>query len=233
MNGRDGILLVDKPQGMTSHDVVDFIRKRFRIKKVGHGGTLDPQATGVLVILLGRATKLFPEVIELEKEYIGSFYLGRATDTGDTAGKIILEETNPDRIKSVGKDRIKEVFLSLIGEFPQTPPMFSALHYKGRRLYELAREGKTVYRRPRRVRVSSLELLDLRLPFVDFSIVCYRGTYIRSLCDEINRQLDIPVHLYSLRRQRCGNFCLENAFSLDKLRDGFSLEEFIRPALIP
>ncbi len=225
----DGILLVDKPQGLTSHDVVNFIRGRFRLKKAGHGGTLDPQATGVLVILLGRATKLFSEIVEMEKEYLGSFCLGKSTDTGDTAGKVIREENDVERLKSISSDKIKEVFLSLTGEFEQTPPMFSALHYRGKRLYELARAGKVVYRKPRKVRISLLELTRFVSPLVEFHIICSRGTYIRSLCDEISVRLNMPVHLYSLRRKRCGSFSLENTVSMDTLKETSSLEKLIIP----
>ncbi|MGE4357461.1 MAG: tRNA pseudouridine(55) synthase TruB [Candidatus Omnitrophota bacterium] len=225
----DGIVIVDKPKGFTSHDIVDFIRKRFRIKKVGHGGTLDPEATGVLVILLGKATKLFPYVVAMDKEYEGSFYLGKSTDTGDGGGRVILEEKDEDRVKRLTKDDIERVFLSLTGDVYLTPPMFSALHYKGKRLYELAREGKSVIRKPRMAKIYFFKLIDFSPPFIYFHILCSRGTYIRSLCDEIMKQLKIPLYLYSLRRLRCGKFLLENSVSIDALRQIDSLENFIIP----
>jgi len=223
------MLLVDKPKGLTSHDIVDFIRTRFGLRKVGHGGTLDSEATGVLVILLGKATKLFSQIIEMEKEYIGSFYLGKSTDTKDGGGRVIKEEKDEDKIKSIRKEDIEKIFHSLKGEFQQIPPMFSALHYKGKRLYELARKDKIVERKPRWVKISVLELLDFKPPLIDFYIICFRGTYIRSLCDEISSRLNIPVYLYSLRRIRCGNFLLENAISLDLLMESPSLNNFLLP----
>ena len=222
-------MVIDKPQGVTSHDVVDFVRKKFKLKKVGHGGTLDPQATGVLVILLGRATKLFSKVIEMEKEYLGSFYLGKSTDTRDAAGKVIQQVTDPLRINSINQEKIREVFLSLTGEYEQIPPMFSALHYRGKRLYELARRGQTVERQPRRVKISLLELVEFNPPLINFRIICSRGTYIRSLCDEIGSSLNIPLHLYSLRRSRCGEFSLEESLPMEKLKEYSSLEKIVLP----
>ncbi len=227
----DGILIVDKPLGLTSHDVVDFIRGKFGIKKAGHGGTLDPQAGGLLVILIGQATKLFSKIIDMEKEYIGNFYLGKATDTADSAGKIILEEPDHSKIEAINLRILKEAFSSLKGEFEQTPPMFSALHYKGKRLYELAREGKTVAREARIVKIIDLEITSFNSPLLGFRIVCSRGTYIRSLCDEINKRLNIPAYLFSLKRVRCGNFSLDNSVSMDMLKNSSSLEKFIIPAL--
>lgn len=226
----DGILIVDKPLGLTSHDVVDFIRGKFGIKKAGHGGTLDPQAGGLLIILIGRATKLFSKVIEMEKEYVGNFYLGKATDTADSAGKVILEEPDSSKINSINLGVLKEAFSSLQGEFEQTPPMFSALHYKGKRLYELAREGKTVTRESRTVKIIDLEITSFNPPLLGFRIVCSRGTYIRSLCDEINKRLHIPAYLSSLNRIRCGSFSLNNSVSMDMLKKSVSLEKFIIPA---
>ncbi|MCM8798603.1 MAG: tRNA pseudouridine(55) synthase, partial [Candidatus Omnitrophica bacterium] len=123
----EGIILIDKPKGITSYDVVDFIRKHFGIKKVGHGGTLDPEATGILIVLLGKATKLFSRIVEMEKEYRGSFYLGKSTDTGDGMGKIISEEKDEAKIRALKKEDIERVFHLLTGEVYLTPPMFSAL----------------------------------------------------------------------------------------------------------
>lgn len=225
----DGILLVDKPQGFTSHDIVDFIRKRYKIKRVGHGGALDPQATGVLVILLGRATRFFSSIIELEKEYLGTFYLGKSTDTGDGMGNVILEERDEEKIRKIKPEEIEKAFFNLTGEIYLTPPMFSALRYKGKRLYELARKGKTVERLPRLVKIHLFKLLKFAPPFVDFHILCSRGTYIRSLCEELMKELKIPLYLHSLRRLRCGNFFLEDSLSIDSLKKISFLEEFVIP----
>lgn len=225
----EGIILIDKPKGITSYDVVDFIRKHFGIKKVGHGGTLDPEATGILIVLLGKATKLFSRIVEMEKEYRGSFYLGKATDTGDGMGKIISEEKDEAKIRALKKEDIERVFHLLTGEVYLTPPMFSALHYQGRRLYELAREGKFIKRTPRLAKIYFLKLINFSPPFIDFHILCSRGTYIRSLCEEISKHLNIPLYLYSLRRVRCGNFLLEDAVSLETLKQFGSLEKLIIP----
>ncbi|MCM8778564.1 MAG: tRNA pseudouridine(55) synthase TruB [Candidatus Omnitrophica bacterium] len=225
----DGIILIDKPKGFTSHDVVDFVRRRFGIKKVGHGGTLDPEATGVLVILLGKATRIFSYIVEMDKEYRGSFYLGKATDTGDGMGKVIYEEKDGDKLRNFKREDIEKVFHSLTGEVYLTPPMFSALHYQGKRLYELAREGKFIERKPRLAKIYFLKLINFSPPLVDFHISCSRGTYIRSLCEKIEEQLGIPLYLYSLRRLRCGNFLLEDAVDLDTLREIGSLENLVIP----
>lgn len=225
----EGILLIDKPKGFTSYDVVDFIRKRFKIKRVGHGGTLDPDATGVLVILLGKATKLFPYVVEMEKEYVGRFCLGKATDTGDSSGKIVWEEKDEEKLRKIKKEDIEKIFSSLTGEIYLTPPMFSALHYKGKRLYELARKGKIVEREPRLVKIYFFKLVDFSFPFIDFHILCSKGTYIRSLCEEISKNLNLPLYLHYLRRLRCGNFYLQNTISIDMLKQVKSIEELIIP----
>ncbi|MCM8784060.1 MAG: tRNA pseudouridine(55) synthase TruB [Candidatus Omnitrophica bacterium] len=225
----NGVLIVDKPKGFTSHDVVDFIRKRFKLKKVGHGGTLDPEATGVLVVLLGKATKLFTYIVEMDKEYKGSFYLGKFTDTGDGDGRIIFEEKDEDKVTNLDVEDIERVFHSLTGDISLTPPMFSALHYRGKRLYELAREGKLVFRKPRLAKIYFLKLVNFSPPFVDFHISCSKGTYIRSLCEEIMRRLNLPLYLYSLRRVRCGNFSLANAVSIDVLRQIDSLAKIFIP----
>jgi tRNA pseudouridine55 synthase len=156
----DGILVVNKPSGITSHDVVDFIRRKFNIKRVGHAGTLDPMATGVLVMLLGKATTLSNTFTNDDKEYIAKVFFGKSTDTQDAQGKVI-EEKNID---SLDIEAIKKALENFKGEIEQIPPMVSAIKYKGKKLYQLARSGKTVVREPRKINISSIEILDFKFP---------------------------------------------------------------------
>ena len=169
----DGILVVNKPLGITSHDVVDFIRRKFNIKRVGHAGTLDPMATGVLVMLLGKATKLSNTFTNDDKEYVAKVFFGKSTDTQDGQGKVI-EEKNID---SLDIEVIKKALENFKGEIEQIPPMVSAIKHKGKKLYQLARLGKTVVREPRKINISSLEILDFKFPELTFKVKCSKGTY--------------------------------------------------------
>ncbi len=209
----DGILLIDKPSGMTSHDVVDFIRRKFHIKRVGHSGTLDPMATGLLIILLGRATKFSKMFAELDKEYEATLTLGESTDTQDAQGKTVFKSD----IEGLDENQINEGFLRFKGEIEQIPPMVSAIKYKGKRLYELARKNQIVPRQPRKVRIYKLEITKIDLPRVDFHIVCSKGTYIRTLCEDIGKGLGCGGHLSRLIRTRIGPYTLTEAVSLDKV----------------
>lgn len=209
----DGILLIDKPSGMTSHDVVDFIRRKFRIKRVGHSGTLDPMATGLLIILLGRATRLSRSFAEFDKEYEASLTLGESTDTQDAQGKTVFKSD----IEGLDESQINEGFLRFKGEIEQIPPMVSAIKYKGKRLYELARNNQIVPRQPRKVQIYKLEITKIDLPRVDFHIVCSKGTYIRTLCEDIGKRLGCGGYLSRLRRIRIGPYILSKAISLDEV----------------
>jgi tRNA pseudouridine55 synthase len=209
----DGILIVDKPQGMTSHDVVDFIRRRFNIKKVGHAGTLDPMATGVLVMLVGKATKLSGELMAHDKEYDAEMTLGQSSDTGDAWGKV--EVTDPDI--SFTRPEIEKAFREFIGEIDQTPPMYSAVKHNGRKLYELARKGITVDVKPRKIIIKSLNIKSIALPQVEFSVTCSKGTYIRQLCIDIGAKLGSSALLSKLRRTRSGRFGIGEAISMSEL----------------
>lgn len=209
----NGILVIDKPSGMTSHDVIDFIRRRCGIKKVGHCGTLDPLATGVLVILLEKMTKLSSRLSSDEKEYITTMRLGISTDTQDVAGKII-KTANPDGITP---ERIKEVILSFKGKQEQVAPMVSAKRHKGDRLYKLARKGITVQRKPHPIDIKDIKILKISKPEVDFRVVCSRGTYIRTLCHDIGQRLGCGAHMTALRRIRSGRFHIKDALSLEEL----------------
>ena len=209
-----GIILVNKPKGMTSHDVVDFARNRLGIRKIGHAGTLDPMATGLLILLVGKATKLSSRFAELDKEYEATLHLGVRTDTGDAEGKIIEE-----RPVAVSEKEIYEAFSRFIGEIEQVPPMISAIRYKGRRLYELARKGITIPRSPRKVKIYRLEVNHIDLPEVSFTVACSKGTYIRKLCEDIGELLGCGAYQSRLHRLRIGSFSVKEAIELEELNE--------------
>ena len=210
----DGVLIVDKPKGPTSHDVVDFIRKRFQIKRVGHAGTLDPQATGVLVILVGKSTKKSQEFSGHDKEYQACLTLGIATDSQDAEGRVLKRE----EIGDIKPEVIKGALSRFLGQIEQVPPMFSALKCRGKKLYQLARRGIEVKRKARRVYIYGLKMTRVVLPCIYFEVSCSKGTYIRSLCADIARELGCPGHLSELRRTRSGPFSINQAISWDKLK---------------
>lgn len=216
----DGMLIVDKPSGMTSHDVVEFIRRKFEIKKVGHAGTLDPSVTGVLIILIGAATKLSSRFANDDKEYEATLILGKKTDSGDAEGKVL----SVGDFSKITKVHIEEIFDGFKGKIEQVPPMVSALRFKGKRLYELARRGREVPRKPREVYIKELKIKNIDIPRVDFSVVCSKGTYIRKLCDDIGDKLGCGGHLSYLRRLRSGEFTIEKAVSVEKLKSLSSSE---------
>lgn len=222
-NRLDGVLLVDKPSGLSSHDVVDRVRQVFKTKKVGHTGTLDPMATGLLLICLGRATKLAPFLQVLNKVYEGKMIFGVTTSTLDSEGEIVEEKD----ASSLSREKIEEIFTHFQGEIVQTPPMFSAIHQDGKRLYELARSGQEVKRPPRIVNVHQLQALRFSFnshPQVEFRAHCSKGTYIRSLCADIGEASGFGAYQLSLRRTRIGPFDLKQARKLEDL-DGKSKQE--------
>jgi tRNA pseudouridine55 synthase len=224
----DGIIIVDKEKGWTSHDVCAFIRSRFGIKKVGHAGTLDPLATGVLIILLGRATRLFDSIAAYDKQYFGTMRLGMKTDSHDLDGKVLGEAD----WRGVTNEQLEQVFQMFRGEIEQEPPMISALKHKGVRLYKLARQGKTVERAKRAIVVRQLELKAVRLPEVDFFAHVSKGTYLRTLVHNIGERLGCFATLTDLRRLRCGDFGIDDAVSTAALKqvDPRSLGRFVRMA---
>jgi len=207
----NGISVINKPSGITSHDVVDVIRKKTNVKRVGHAGTLDPMATGVLVILIGNATKLANTFIHDDKEYIATLFLGKSTTTQDSSGKVVEEKP----LNGLDEASVRRAFNSFLGEIEQIPPMVSAKKYKGRKLYELAREGKTIERKPCRIKIHDIELLNFNLPESVFRVKCSKGTYVRTLCEDIGRSLGYPAHMSALIRTRSGKFLLEDAHNLD------------------
>lgn len=209
----NGILLVDKPTKMTSHDVVAYIRKHFHIKKVGHTGTLDPFATGLLILCLGKATKIAQYLVDRDKEYAAVMKLGETTDTQDCTGQVQERRTLP----SLSKDTITEVFAKFTGEISQIPPMYSAKKVQGRRLYEIARTGKTVERAARNVTIHELEFIEMTLPLIRFRVVCSKGAYIRTLAHDIGKALGCGAHLTELKRTRIGQFAVSDALALEQL----------------
>lgn len=212
---KEGILLVDKPSGMTSHDVVGAIRKRFHIKKVGHAGTLDPMATGLLIILLGRFTKAQEKFLNYDKSYEACLKLGVSTDSGDADGKITEEKETG--LSSGDAKRVEEAVLSFSGEISQVPPMYSAKKIKGKKLYELARKGVTVKREPRKVVIKEIKVTDISFPNVTFYTTCSKGTYIRQLGIDIAGKIGCGGHLTSLRRTAIGPFDVNKAVAFNEL----------------
>jgi tRNA pseudouridine55 synthase len=211
-DGISGIVVVDKEKGMTSHDVVALIRRKFALKKVGHAGTLDPNATGVLVILIGKATKLSAKLTGEDKRYSAVMKLGEKTDSGDVDGRVISTKE-----VSVSFDELKSVMAEFVGEIEQVPPMFSAKKIAGKRLYETARKGGTVPRPAVKVTVRELGITFLRMPEVGFDVLCTKGTYIRQLADDIGEKLGCGAHLLDLRRISSGKFDISGAVTVSEL----------------
>jgi tRNA pseudouridine55 synthase len=210
---RDGILLVNKPDGMTSHDVVNRVRRKFKIKKVGHAGTLDPLATGVMVMLIGKSTKLSNKFMGLNKAYRSTMILGKSTDSADTQGKTIEEKP----FDSVTLDKLEEVIVSFRGEIDQVPPMFSAVKKNGKKLYELARQGMVVERDPRRVTIMILKIEDFNPPYVRFYVECSKGTYIRQLAHDIGQKLGCGACISQIERTKIGDFSIEESVKLEDI----------------
>lgn len=208
----DGFLLIDKPQGITSHDVVDIARRKFNMKRVGHAGSLDPLATGLLIILVGKATSQFNRYMNFDKEYNATLRLGASTDSGDSQGKVTASNVS---YAHISETRVLEVFKGLEGKIENMPPMISALKHKGRPLYELARQGITVERKPRPVEIYRLALRKYSPPDIEFEVKCSKGTYIRSLAEEIARLLDCIGHISQIRRISIGPYKVSEAKKID------------------
>jgi len=214
----DGVLLVDKAPGMTSHDVVAIVRRALNTKKVGHCGTLDPLATGLLIIVLGRGTKIQDLLMAEDKEYVGTMTLG-------ADGQVV--ETRP--VPEYAREQIDTAFSKFQGDFYQTPPMVSAIKKEGVPLYKLARQGKTVEREPRFVHVYAHEIQEVRPPEIDFRVVCSKGFYVRTYAFDIGNELGCGAHLKALRRTRSGKFTLEHAVTVKDIQtlDAKSIEQRI------
>jgi tRNA pseudouridine55 synthase len=212
----DGILNIDKPAGMTSHDVVGRVRRVLQTKRVGHAGTLDPDATGVLVVAVGIATRLLPFLPTEPKMYVARIAFGTATDTEDASGRV----TSAADASALTENALREALPRFTGEIDQIPPMVSAVHHEGKRLYELAREGVTVERAARRVTIHEIRAADFAAgerAEATLSVTCGGGTYIRTLCANIGEAVGLPAHMKTLRRDRVGNFHRADALPLDEM----------------
>lgn len=214
---KEGILIIDKPSGITSHDVVTFVRRKLNIKRVGHAGTLDPLATGVLVVLVGQATKLFNQFVSFDKAYLATLKLGTTTTTADIEGKLIAEQS----CQHINPEQIEKAFSQFVGVLDQLPPMVSAVKVKGQRLYKLARSGIQVQREPRRVRVDRLEIQEVVLPYVKFYLECSKGTYVRTLAEDIGETLGCGACISQIQRTRVGPFFIHEAISLEEFDEGY------------
>ena len=209
----NGVLVIDKPRGWTSHDVVAWVRKTLKVKKAGHGGTLDPLATGVLPVYLDEGTKLVPFNLEGTKEYLAKMKLGQETDTLDANGKVISEKKG----FFCSREEIEKILGQFRGSIQQVPPHFSAIKFDGLPLYKRARAGEKPSLTKRQATIHALSLKEFSLPFVTLEVTCGRGTYIRSLCADIGQALGCGGHLVELRRLRSGKFTIEQALSLNDL----------------
>ena len=217
---KEGIVIVNKPAGITSHDVVGFVRRKFKMRRVGHAGTLDPLATGVLVILLGRATKLFDKFVAFDKAYRATLRLGVKTSTADIMGQVIEEKP----YAGIDQKKVEEVFRQFVGDIEQMPPMVSAVKYQGQRLYKIARQGIEVERIARKVRINELRLLKFALSDVEFFMACSKGTYVRQLAEDVGDVLGCGACISQIERTKVGPFDIKDAVKLEDLN-----ESHIRP----
>ena len=229
----NGVINIYKIKGFTSHDVVAKLRGMLRQKKIGHTGTLDPDATGVLPVCLGSATKLCDMLTDKEKEYIAKVQLGVTTDTQDMTGTVLRESS-----VEVTEEDVKNVLQSFIGAYDQIPPMYSALKVNGKKLYELAREGKEIERKARPVIIHYIEILDMQLPQLTIKVGCSKGTYIRTLCHDVGEKLGCGAAMASLERTKSGQFSLDRAITLAELEEklkvaGESRNEVLDTLVIP
>jgi len=225
----DGVLLVDKAEGMTSHDVVALVRRRLEIKKVGHCGTLDPIATGLLLLTLGRGTKIQDLLMSEDKEYVGTMTLGAITNTQDREGAIIEQRPVP----SLDREQVIAAFEKLRGDFYQMPPMVSAIKVGGVPLYKLARQGKVVEREPRLVHVYRYTVDRIDLPEIDFTVLCSKGFYVRTYVHDIGESLGCGAHLKTLRRSRSGRFDVAEAVTVEQIRNAPKEEILERILTLP
>ena len=212
----EGILLVDKPVGITSHDIVDRLRKKLKMKKIGHAGTLDPLATGLMIMLIGKATKVSQFLISLDKSYEGEFLLGIETDSQDADGNVVSEKQLPI---DLNENQIEEEMKTFLGDQYQTPPMFSAKKIDGVPLYKMARKGKTVEREPRFIRINKISLKRWNSPRGEFDMRCSKGTYVRTVFHDLGQRLGCGAHLTMLRRTRIDEFDISDAKPLVEIEN--------------
>ncbi len=223
-----GVLVVDKPIGLTSHDVVQIIRRGTGIRRAGHTGTLDPRASGVLVVLIGPAVRLSEYVAASDKRYQATIRLGSATDTYDSEGAV----TETNAWENITEEEFNRVLQKFVGEIEQVPPPYSAVKVKGKKAYDLAREGEEVELTPRIIQVYHLEVLEWAPPEVVIDVYCSSGTYVRSLANDLGKELGCGAHLIGLRRTKSGKFTLRDAIPLRKLQEAFETGTWYR-YLIP
>ncbi len=227
--GPDGVLLVDKAEGMTSHDVVALTRRKLNTKKIGHCGTLDPIATGLLLLTVGRGTKVQDLLMSEDKGYAGTFVLGVTTDSQDRQGEVIQQRPVPP----LNENQIRAAFEKFRGDFYQLPPMVSAKKHGGVPLYKLARKGQVVEREPRLVHVYHYTVDRISLPEVDFSVLCSKGFYVRTYVHDIGDTLGCGAHLKSLRRLKSGRFDVTNAITVDQIKNATREEILDRMLSLP
>lgn len=215
----NGIIVINKPKGKTSHNMVSFMRRLTQIKKIGHTGTLDPMATGVLPICIGSATKAADMLTLSDKGYRAEFVLGKTTDTLDAEGTV-----NGEYEVNVTEKDVKDAVMSFVGEIEQIPPMYSAIKQQGKKLYELARKGVEVEREPRRVTIHSIDILEIDMANnrVVINVMCSKGTYIRTLCDDIGKKLKTGAYMIALERVKTGPFTIDEALSLEELEKRYN-----------
>lgn len=207
----NGLLLVDKPKGMTSHDVIDILRAKLNIRKIGHAGTLDPEATGLLLVLISKSsTKKASSFTGLDKIYEVRLTLGVKTDTADHTGKIIADK----KVEGISVKQIEEAFIRFQGETQQVPPMVSAKKVGGKKLYVLARKGISIERQPQKIKILRLNISKIKLPHIYFKLSCSKGTYVRTLCEDIGEALGCGAHMNGLRRLGIGNYSVEDAIKV-------------------
>lgn len=209
----NGVLLINKPIGITSHDVISKLRRKFMIKRIGHAGTLDPFASGVIIIGIGSGSKCLQFLESLDKEYIGTIKLGIKTDTGDLTGEVI----EASQVGSLSNEQINDVLLSFVGKQEQVPPMYSALKVKGKKLYEYARQGIEIERKARTITIHSISLIGYNKDdqTLTYKVECSKGTYVRTLSEDIAKKLNTVGHLTSLTRTSIGNFKIEDSYHLE------------------
>ena len=225
----EGVLVLDKPRGLTSHDVVKVVKKRLRAAKVGHGGTLDPFATGVLILLINGATKLAPFLLNQDKRYRFTVNFGVETDTQDSTGRVVATHQRGP----LPEGEIRKACAAFLGDIEQRVPRFSAVRVRGQRLYRLARQGVDVTPPCRTVRIKHLDLCDLNWPEVTFEVTCSKGTYVRSLGADLARHLDCSGHLSKLRRLASGEFDLRQALTLEQFKQIVDKEEVNQRLITP
>lgn len=210
----DGVLLVDKPTDHTSHDVIARLRGKLKMKRIGHAGTLDPMATGVLVVLVGKATRVSQYLMSLDKEYTGTISLGKVTTTQDAEGEML--ETRP--VPPLSENEVRAAMKQFVGDQYQIPPMFSAIKIDGVALYKKARQGEEVEREPRFIRVASFDLTRFASPEIDFVLRCSKGTYVRTVAHDLGQKIGCGAHLSKLRRTATGRFSISQCLTLDEIQ---------------